>query len=171
MKYFLDTEFDGFGGALISVGLVREDQYSLSFVVQDWADDPWVRENVIPILWTANASTKHCTPEEGADQIAHFLKGDPDPVIITDWPSDIRYFCQLIEFPGGNMAPIAGLKFELRRVDAYPTTLAGAVQHNAWWDAMALRHLLSGGDHKSSALRPAVKGPGTNPRTITGRTT
>ena len=29
------------------------------------------------------------------------------------------------------------------RVDAYPTDLPGAVRHNAWWDAMALKHLLS----------------------------
>jgi hypothetical protein len=33
-------------------------------------------------------------------------------------------------------------------VDAYPTTLDGAIQHNAWWDAMALRHLLAHPDHK-----------------------
>jgi hypothetical protein len=26
-------------------------------------------------------------------------------------------------------------------VDCYPTTLEGAVRHNAWWDAMALRAL------------------------------
>lgn len=143
MRYYLDCEFDGFGGSLISVGFVREDRHSLSFVVQDWADDPWVRANVIPILWAANASTKFCTPEEGAAMVADFLKGDPDPVIVTDWPADIRYFCQLIEFPGGNMAPIPGLKFEFRRVDAYPTQLEGAVQHNAWWDAMALREKLT----------------------------
>lgn len=68
---------------------------------------------------------------------------DPDPIIISDWPADIRYFCDLIEFPMGEMAKIAGLKFEMHRVDAYPTTLPGAIQHNAWWDAMALRHLLT----------------------------
>jgi hypothetical protein len=36
------------------------------------------------------------------------------------------------------------IKFEMHRVDAYPTTLPGAVQHNAYWDAMALRHKLTG---------------------------
>lgn len=43
------------------------------------------------------------------------------------------------------MVAIPHLTFEVIRVDAYPTTLEGAVQHNAWWDAMALRHLLMDG--------------------------
>lgn len=141
MRYFLDTEFDGFGGPLISLALVGDDNRSVSIVVQDHAEDPWVRENVLPFLWKANASTRLWTPEDAAMEIAWFLRDDPDPVIVTDWPADIRYFCELIEFPKGQMAPIAGLKFELHRVDAYPTTLPGAVQHNAWWDAMALREL------------------------------
>lgn len=142
-RYYLDTEFDGFGGSLISLGLVHEDGVrSLSIVVQDWADDPWVQANVISHLWAANASTRLMTPEEAAFVIAGFLNPDSAPVIITDWPADIRYFCALIEFPGGEMAPIASLKFELHRVDAYPTSLPGAIQHCAWWDAQALRHLL-----------------------------
>ena len=41
------------------------------------------------------------------------------------------------------MVNIPHLSFEVHRVDAYPTALPGAVQHNAWWDAMALRHLLT----------------------------
>jgi hypothetical protein len=43
----------------------------------------------------------------------------------------------------GMMINIPRLSFEMFREDAYPTTLEGAVQHNAWWDAMALRELLS----------------------------
>lgn len=142
MRYYLDTEFDGLGGALISLALVHEDRHSLSLVLQDWADDPWVAENVIPHLWKANASTRMWVAQEAAMEVAHFLHGDPDPLIISDWPADIRYFCGLIEFPMGQMAPIPSLRFEIKRVDAYPTTLPDAVQHNAWWDAMALRHLL-----------------------------
>ena len=143
MKYYLDCEFDGFGGPLISLALVREDGNSVNYVLRGYADDPWVQANVIPILWKANASTRHWTPEGAAHDIARFVDGDADPVIITDWPADIRYFCEMIEFPGGQMVNIPSLKFELHRVDAYPTPLPGAIQHNAWWDAMALRHLLS----------------------------
>lgn len=35
------------------------------------------------------------------------------------------------------------MTFEVHNVDCYPTTMKGAVQHNAWWDAMALRHTLT----------------------------
>jgi hypothetical protein len=34
------------------------------------------------------------------------------------------------------------MTFEVHNVDCYPTALEGAVQHNAWWDAMALRAAL-----------------------------
>lgn len=34
------------------------------------------------------------------------------------------------------------LTFEVHNVNAYPTTLPNAVQHNAWWDAVALQHAL-----------------------------
>lgn len=148
MRYYLDCEFDGFGGSLISLALVREDGRGRYYVFAEDASEEWVEQNVIPILWNyppyvdGQALTKPEDKELAAWDLATFLRNDLDPIIISDWPADIRYFCGLIEFPRGNMAPIKGLKFELRRVDAYPTTLPGAIQHNAWWDAMALRHLL-----------------------------
>lgn len=43
---------------------------------------------------------------------------------------------------GGALISLA-LACEMLRVQAYPTRLEGAVEHNAWWDAMALRHLSS----------------------------
>jgi hypothetical protein len=144
VRYYLDTEFNGFGGELISLALVREDGYSL-YVIYRLPDEiePWVAENVIPILHEDRCLNiaMQISPPTGARFIADFLAGDPDPVIITDWPDDIRYFCQAVIVGPGQMVNIPGLKFEMHRVDAYPTTLPGAVQHNAWWDAMALRHL------------------------------
>jgi hypothetical protein len=154
MRYYLDTEFDGFGGHLISLALVDERGCSIYLVLDNHAGDPWVRENVLPILWDCPLGDHEiATREHAAKVVADFLSIDSDPVIVTDWPADIRYFCDLIEFPGGNMAPIPGLKFELRRVDAYPTTVSGAVQHNAWWDAIALRELFEPG---CSSAKPAV---------------
>lgn len=149
MRYYLDTEFDGFGGPLISLALVREDGASVYYVLSVTAFDPWVQANVLPILWDSKPRDRLILlgasgRQAAAEDIARFLAGDLQPVIIADWPADIRYFCELIEFPDGNMAPIPRLTFELIRVDAYPTDLEGAVQHNAWWDAMALRHTLKG---------------------------
>jgi len=64
------------------------------------------------------------------------------PYIIADWPDDIRYFCQtVITGPGEMPAALARLQFDMVRVDPYEAGSAppGAVRHNAWWDAVALR--------------------------------
>lgn len=145
MNYYLDTEFNGFGGALMSLALVREDGESLYMVFpKPYRPDDWVLANVTPLLhdvpesvWVAEVPT-----EAAPALIWRFLYGDADPVIHTDWPDDVRYFCQAVIVGPGQMAPIPSLKFQVHRVDAYPTDLPGAVQHNAWWDAMALRHIL-----------------------------
>lgn len=147
MNYYLDTEFDGFGGPLLSMALVREDGASLYLVYHDAAaKDMWVRENVLPIMRAVpfDVSVVNCAHSGGAYRIAEFLHGDPCPHIHTDWPDDVRYFCEAIITAPGEMVAIPHLRFEVHRVDAYPTDLPGAVQHNAWWDAMALRFHLTG---------------------------
>ena len=145
MDYFLDTEFNGFFGELISLALVREDGESLYIIYKIESElDPWVRDNVVPILATDKCENRIIakTRLEGANAIAKFLKGDSVPYIITDWPDDVKYFCQAIITGPGVMASIPRVVFDIVRVDAYPTTLEGAVQHNAWWDALALKHRL-----------------------------
>jgi hypothetical protein len=149
MRYYLDTEFNEFGGDLISLALVRDDGESLYLVYPDLEEyGPWVKDNVVPILWSipsplTGMAYKLEDHGEGAYRIQEFLHGDPHPVILTDWPDDIRYFCQaIITGPGMMINTGPSIVFQMVRVDAYPTTLEGAVQHNAWWDAMALRELL-----------------------------
>lgn len=150
MRYFLDTEFNGFGGELISLALVREDGDSLYLVYPEPFDryDLWVQKNVMPILWSIPSplpgmAHKLNLRKDGGALIQEFLHNDPNPLIITDWPDDIKYFCQELITGPGTMINIPQLSFQMVRVDAYPTTLEGAVQHNAWWDAMALREKLN----------------------------
>lgn len=149
MRYFLDTEFNGHGGELISLALVRDDLHSLYFTINEGRQGktyiPWVRSNVIPVLNSVppllgfSVRGNHATL---ATTIADYLKDDSDPLIVTDWPDDIRYFCGAVITAPGEMVNIPRLKFEMVRVDSYPTRLADAVQHNAWWDALALRQKL-----------------------------
>lgn len=142
MRYYIDTEFDGYRGPLISMALVREDGRSLYFVIMEAelrAKDPWVIANVLPILKDSPEPPWMCTLRGAADILADFLEGDRAPCIVADWPDDIRHFCDVAHYAPGEMINVPGLRFEVRRVDAYPTTLPGAVQHNAWWDAAALR--------------------------------
>ena len=46
--------------------------------------------------------------------------------------------CELLITGPGKMIALPGIRFEVVRIDAYPTTLRDAVQHNALWDACAL---------------------------------
>lgn len=148
MRYYLDTEFNGFGGDLLSLALVREDNFSL-YLVYDFHGEyhPWVKENVVPILWNIpdkpyGIITSVDNINQGAVAIQHYLQHDNEPLIITDWPDDVRYFCQAIIVGPGRMVNIPQVDFAIRRVDAYPTVLENAVQHNALWDAYALKTLL-----------------------------
>lgn len=145
MKYFLDCEFDGFGGPLISMALVREDRESIYLVYSEKAENLWVQANVLPILWSIPSPLPgmayRVTHREGADLIANFLSGDPNPHIITDWPDDVACFCKAVITAPGEMISLPGVSFSIVRVNAYPTKLHGAVQHNAWWDAQALKTL------------------------------
>lgn len=150
MKYYLDTEFNEFGGEIISLALVREDGESLYLVYPQPKDGygEWVKENVVPILWNIpspfpGAVYAVVDAQEGARRIAAFIGTDDRPIIITDWPDDIRYFCQAVITGPGEMVNISRLIFDMVRVNAYPTTLSDAVQHNAWWDAKALWHLMN----------------------------
>lgn len=146
MRYYLDTEFNGMGGELISLALVPEIMKDAGlYLVSGCAEpEPWIAANIMPILYSGVPDAVDISDGEYGLFIAQYLSGDPDPVIVTDWPDDIKYFCEAVITGPGEMISVPGLKFEMHRVDAYPTTLEGAVQHNAWWDAMALRHKLSG---------------------------
>lgn len=159
-RYYLDCEFNGMNGELLSLALVREGGGGGYFIIlPSWikaAIDPWVAANVMPIITNCAAAPLWVTPEELPHAIGRLFEewADPDPVIITDWPDDIKYFCQHIITGPGTMISARSLRFEMHRVDAYPTTLPGAVQHNAWWDALALRHLLSDASEESQDGAP-----------------
>jgi hypothetical protein len=143
MKYFLDTEFNGFGGDLISLALVGEDYRELYISTPCEKPVEWVAENVMPIIRCHGAEPFVIDPTMFGRCIASFLDGDPNPVIVADWPDDIRYFCQALIVGPGQMVNIPGpIGFEIHRVDSYPTTF-GAIQHNALWDARALRRVLA----------------------------
>lgn len=150
MRYYLDTEFNGYGGQWLTLALVREDGRSLYLQNkgrEPYKYDEWVSENVLPIICNSpEQPTPVETDNEAALMMAWFFAGDDSPTIVADWPDDFRYLCELLITGPGRMAPIPGpICLEIHRVDAYPTTLPKAEQHNAWWDAMALRHLFDHG--------------------------
>ncbi len=161
MRYYLDCEFNGMGGELISLALVREDgpymyladDHYLQFV--EWSTrsevcspeiDSWVWRNVLPLLGArGGAPPTWIEMDDFGSYLESFLRGDEDIIIITDWPDDIKYFCERLITGPGQMISIPGIKFEMHRVDAYPTKMLGALQHSALSDARALYYKLQGG--------------------------
>jgi len=145
LRYFLDTEFNGFGGSLISLGLVSDGGPTLYLIYGvPAAPTGFVRDHVQPKLESVPPSVtiRRVSQSQGAYAIEAFLRGDAEPEIIADWPDDVRLCCQALMIESGVMADIDRLRFDIHRVNPYPTDLVGAVEHNAWWDAMALRQRL-----------------------------
>lgn len=151
MRYYIDCEFDGHNGPLLSIAMVREDGESVHIETTEDAGDPWVIENVMPRLRLHHAHAALQVPVTMVGRkLAAFIGTDEAPVIIADSPVDIARFCAAISTaPGGGYSACftPRLSFEVHDVDCYPTELPRAVQHNAWWDAMALRHKLGSPAH------------------------
>lgn len=146
-RFYIDCEFDGHDGPLLSIAMVREDGDSIHIQVDVAAMDLWVIRNVIPLMdcHRAPKAAKVYLNEVG-DLIRAFIGETERPTIIADSPVDIGRFCRALSTGsdgGWASADYPAMSFEVHNVDCYPTDLAGAVQHNAWWDAMALRQALT----------------------------
>ena len=157
--YTLDCEFNGFGGQLLSMALYTHER-SVYLVrelhsAQIAALDPWVLQNVVSVLFKTPPDVQPLFFDDSAELaqlLSRFFAGTR-PVIHTDWPDDIKYFCEALITGPGTMIDIPGISFEMHRVDSYPTSLVGAVQHNAWWDACVLyKHLLALDTPESASL-------------------
>jgi hypothetical protein len=133
-RLFLDTEFNGFGGKLMSLALVPEDISTPYFYRELEMKDQlesWVRENVVPHMFMVPISRSQFQQD-----LANYLWKIGDCTIIADWPDDIRYFCEsLITGPGMSLNLLHNIGFYLDFGIQYES----AVPHNALHDAMAIR--------------------------------
>lgn len=134
MKLFLDTEFNGFGGKLISMALVAEDLSHRNFykeITMTDRLDPWVKEHVVPHL-----ILPPCSHWEFQQALAQYLWEVGDCTIVADWPDDIGYFCEsLITGPGQMISFMHNIDFKLDLGIEYESK----VPHNALHDAIAIR--------------------------------
>ena len=147
MRYFLDTEYNGWGGALLSLALVPEDGDEL-YVTLDWdgALEQWVERNVVPYLDMVPESlvSPRMSRADAARTIAHYLAGDPKPLIIADWPEDIALFNALLVTGPGVMTEVPAMSFQFVPLNGFSTAANSKVPHNALHDARALRdHILA----------------------------
>lgn len=147
MRYFLDTEFNGFGGELISLALVPEfgDQDFYVSLPLPAEIHPWVQQNVIPYLRFVPEGVDHqLNREEAAQHIEAYLAHDTDPVIVADWPDDLGYFCHLLVTGPGQMITINGFRLEWVNAAGFSSAANSRTPHNALHDARALKDFCLG---------------------------
>ena len=142
MRYFLDTEYNGWGGALLSLALVPDEGEEL-YITLDWDGslDEWVERNVVPYLDMVPDAlvSPRLSREDAARTVSHYLAGDDAPLIVADWPEDIALFNALLLTGPGMMVEVPSLHFRFQPLDGFSTAANSKVPHNALHDARALR--------------------------------
>ena len=139
---FLDCEFNGFGGELLSMGIV-DDENRIFYEILHYDNinyDPWVRYNVLPIM-NPDHSKIYREPipyklfqQKLQDYLGFYTEGFN---LVVDWPDDIKYFCQSIILGPGIMMSIP----EFTSIMTRKIGTSGAnPQHNALSDAIAIRN-------------------------------
>ena len=85
----------------------------------------------------------HLPRADAARAVSHYLAGDPDPVIVADWPEDIAQLNALLITGPGIMTEVPALTFKFLPLSGFSTAANSKVPHNALHDARALRdHVL-----------------------------
>jgi hypothetical protein len=146
LRYFLDTEYNGVCGALLSLALVPDDgdELYLTFQTEEPLVD-WVRQHVVPYLDTVpeQLSCPRLSRRDAVHALERYLRHDREPLIVADWPEDIAQFCNLLITAPGQMIELRHLTFRLMPMSNFSTAANSRVPHNALHDARALRdHVL-----------------------------
>lgn len=147
MRYFLDTEYNGWGGALISLALVPDNGEELYLTLRlDDPVEPWVERNVLPFLDAVPTEfqSMRLSRADAVAALSYYLAHDTDPLIVADWPEDIAQFAMLLVTGNGTMAAVPPLRFELLSLVGFSTAANSVVPHNALHDARALRDHIVG---------------------------
>lgn len=138
MKLYLDNEFNGFGGELISLALVPADRRIPSFyrqVKMTTPVDPWVAQHVFPHLDDRSWVER----EMAGALLANYLRNVDSPVIVADWPTDFEHLLALLISGPGLMHSVPDFGMEFHRLPGFNTAATSRLPHHALADAEALR--------------------------------
>ncbi len=93
---FLDCEFNGHGGELISIGIAGTECFNDFYEVVSIPTYPhvWVRDNVLPFLMKAPIGYN-----ETRSRLIQFLNNLPGETICADWPADFTHFLAMLHRP------------------------------------------------------------------------
>lgn len=135
MNIWIDTEFNEFGGDLISMALVADDGqefYEVLYLENDEKYGSWVYFNVVPYL-----NKDPIDKQVFQAKLWQFINQWDEVHIIADWPDDIKYFCMsLITAPGMCIGTPLNLTMQ---IDRELNTESSAIPHNALEDARAIK--------------------------------
>ncbi|MBX3594836.1 3'-5' exoribonuclease [Sphingomonas sp.] len=136
MRYYIDTEFNGSGGQLLSIALVREDgaQFHEALHPHELIV-PWVREHVMPQM-----DREPVDRATMVRKLQKFLRKDGGPFLfVADWPEDLAHFCALLIRDHGKRNDPMSLSCLLVHLPGFDTAAHSARPHNALADAIALK--------------------------------
>lgn len=137
-RLYLDTEFNGHGGELISMALASEDEHNwyVEFDTSGMTIHPWVKEHVLPLF-----ISYPCDMEPARKSLRSYLAEkaaiDGKLEIYADWPADFTHLINMMVGDTFEESWIQPCSMNLVRVMTYPEN-----PHNALSDAKALRDAL-----------------------------
>lgn len=130
MRLWIDTEFNGFEGELISMALVADDGTEWYESLGCEAPCDWVAAHVMPII-----GKESVTKEQAQLSLCRFLAQWEEVHVVADWAEDIAHFCRFLITGPGFCMPTPKMTFEIRR----DINALSAVPHNALEDARGIR--------------------------------
>lgn len=144
MNLYLDTEFNGHGGELISLALAAEDGKHWYCIHPDtWRRrdaDPWVKEHVLPdaVLkaMPRTASFFGETAVEFRASLKEYLLTRSGATIWADWPDDFAHLMRLMSGP--SYAESFMIPCTMQLIVTPPGEPKPEIPHNALSDAIAL---------------------------------
>jgi len=132
MRFYLDTEFNGHGGDLISMALVPIEGDPF-YAAREFSGplEEWVADNVMPKLGT------RLLRKELFRAVFHaWATLNKDPEIICDWHADAEHFCRMLAGPDFGSSLDFGCTIKI--IKTPPGEPVSETPHNALADARAL---------------------------------
>jgi len=135
---FLDTEFNGFGGQLISMALYTEDADNLFYEIIDlpyassWCD-PWVRQHVVPVFGKEPIKGGRVAFNRALRKYLGEIATNGLITVVADWPADIEHFFASLMIEGH-----WEVDWPIHAAMSKSGILKSEIPHNAMADAVAL---------------------------------
>lgn len=128
---FLDCEFDGFDGELISMAMVSSSGNEFYEVLHTKPTNKWVIDNVMPKLGQSSINDI-----EFSKRLHEFLKKHTGQIIVADSPADFKHLLTWLEWIEGDKYQYLNLEIKMQFTPSGAYTPENP--HNALSDAKAL---------------------------------